>query len=95
MGVEWFRDLSITILALVTAAVLIFASILVYRLYRTLSSTMLLVNTAGKLALDTFTLVQGGPLAVILALIRGLRGGLSGISQNYIKESIKRGKRNE
>jgi hypothetical protein len=53
VGIEWFRDLSITILGFVTTTVLIFTTILVYRLYRTLTSTLLLVNAASKIALDT------------------------------------------
>ncbi len=46
MGIEWFRDLSIAILGFVTTAVLIFAAILVYRLYRTIKSTILLVKAS-------------------------------------------------
>jgi len=42
VGIEWFRDLSIVILGFVTTAVLIFTAIVVYRLYRTIKSTMLL-----------------------------------------------------
>ncbi|MFH0768325.1 MAG: hypothetical protein V1932_02000 [Chloroflexota bacterium] len=81
MGIEWFRDLSITILGFVTTAVLIFAAVLVYRLYRTIKSTLLLVKAASKIVYDTITLVQGGPLATILALIQGIRGGFKSLSK--------------
>ena len=40
MGIEWFRDLSITILGFVTTAVLIFAAIIIYRLYRKITKTL-------------------------------------------------------
>jgi len=87
MGIEWFRDLSITILGFVTTAVLIFTAILVYRLYRTIKSTLLLVKAASKIAYDTATLlqVQEGikPLLPILALIQGIRGGFEGISKMF------------
>ncbi len=48
MGIEWFRDLSITILGFVTTAVLIFTAVLVYRLYRTITSTLLMVKAASN-----------------------------------------------
>jgi hypothetical protein len=89
MGIEWFRDLSIAILGFVTTAVLIFAAILVYRLYRTLKSTLLLVKAASKIGYDTVTRMQEGikPLLPILALIQGFRGGFKGISKMFKKES--------
>ena len=58
MGIEWFRDLSIVIMGFVTTAVLIFAAVLVYRLYRKIKPTLLLVEAASKIAYDTATLVQ-------------------------------------
>ena len=85
MGIEWFRDLSIAILGFVTTAVLIFTAVLVYRLYRTIKSTLLLVKAASKIAYDTVPLVQEGikPLLPILALIQGIRGGFKGISKIF------------
>ncbi len=97
MGIEWFRDLSITILGFVTTAVLIFTAILVYRLYRTIMSTLLLVKAASKITYDTVTLVRDGikPLLSILELIQGFRGGFQGISKMFKKESNKGENRNE
>ena len=97
MGIEWFRDLSITILGFVTTAVLIFIAVLVYRLYRTIKSTLLLVKAASKIAYDTVTLVQEGikPLLPILALIQGIRGGFESISKMFKKESNEGGNSNE
>ena len=85
MGIEWFRDLSITILAFVTTAVLIFVTVLVYRLYRTIKSALQLAKSTLKIAYDTVTLVQQGPLLPILALIQGIRGGFKGISKIFKK----------
>ena len=89
MGIEWFRDLSITILGFVTTAVLIFAAILAYRLYRTLKSTLSLIKEASKIAYDTVALVQEciKPLLPILALVRGISGRLQGIAIMFKKES--------
>jgi hypothetical protein len=95
VGIEWFRDLSIVILGFVTTAVLIFTAVLVYRLYRTIKSTLLLVKAASKIAYDTVTLVQQGPLITILTLIQGIRGGFKDISKIFKKESNEGGNSNE
>ena len=89
MSIEWFRDLSITILGFVTTAVLIFTAALVYRLYRTLKFTLLLVKETSQIAYDTVRLVQEGikPLLPILAVIQGIGGGLKDIIKMFKKES--------
>ncbi len=58
MGIEWFRDLSITILGFVTTAVLIFAAIIIYRLYRKITTTLFLVQTLMKSVNDTVNTVE-------------------------------------
>jgi len=58
VGIEWFRDLSIVILGFVTTAVFIFVAVLVYRLYRRIKPTLLLVEATSKIAYDTATLVR-------------------------------------
>ena len=85
MDIEWFRDLSIAILGFVTSAVLIFVAVLSYRLYRRASAALLLVKSTSKIAYDTVTMVQQGPLITILALIQGIRGGFKGISKIFKK----------
>ena len=85
MGIEWFRDLSIAILGFVTTAVLIFVTVLIYRLYRRANSALLLVKAASKIAYNTAALVQQGPLITILTLIQGIRGGFKGISKIFKK----------
>jgi hypothetical protein len=97
MGIEWFRDLSITILGFVMTGVLIFIALLVYRLYRTTKSTLLLIKATSKIAYDTVSLVQEGirPLLSIITFIQGLRGGLQGISKIFQNENNQGGNRNE
>ena len=58
MGIEWFRDLSIVILGFVTTAVLIFTAVLVYRLYRKITTTLFLVQTLMKRVNDTVNTVE-------------------------------------
>jgi hypothetical protein len=88
MGIEWFRDLSITILGLVTSVVLIFVLILAYRLYRSLTSTLSLVKATAKSANETLSLIQEGlkPLLSILALFQGIREGCKGIFKMFNRE---------
>jgi hypothetical protein len=94
MDITWFRDLSITLLGFVTTAVLIFVTILVYRLYRKADYALQLAKSASKIVYDTVTLVRQGPLGIIMALIQGVRGGLNGIS-NMINKGKNKGEKNE
>jgi hypothetical protein len=97
MDMAWFRDLSITILGFVTTAVLIFASILGYRLYRKAKSALQLAESAAKKAYDTVTVVQEfiKPLLPIISLIQGICGGLGGISKIFNKGNNEGGNNDE
>ena len=97
MGIEWFRDLSITILGFVTTAVLVFAVVLFYRLYRAAMSTLALLKATSKVAYDTVTVLQESikPLLPIMAVIQGIRGGIEFISKMFKKESNQGGDNSE
>jgi phage-related protein len=58
MGIEWFRDLSITVMGFVTTAVLIFAAIIIYRLYRKITTTLSLIQNLIKSVNDTVNTVE-------------------------------------
>jgi methyl-accepting chemotaxis protein len=58
MGIEWFRDLSIAIMGFVTTVVLIFAAIIIYRLYRKMTITLSLVQTLAKSVNDAVNTVE-------------------------------------
>ena len=97
MGIEWFRDLSITILGFVTTAVLIFIAVLCYRLYRKTKSVLVLIEAASKIAYDTVSRIQEAlkPLLPILAVVQGIRAGFEVISKMFKKESSEGGNSNE
>jgi hypothetical protein len=97
MDMEWFRDLSVTILCFVTTAVIIFASILGYRLYRKAKSALQLAESAAEKAYDTVTVVQEfiKPLLPIISLIQGICGGLGGISKIFNKGNNEGGNNDE
>ena len=83
VGIEWFRDLSITILGFVASGVLIFIAILFFRLYRTLNSTILQFRAVGKLAHDTVAKVQDSikPMLSIMSIIQANRAGYGILSR--------------
>ncbi len=92
MGMEWFRDLSITIMGFVTTAVLIFVTILVFLLYRKANAALQLAKSALKIAYDTVSVLQQGPVGIIFTLIQGFRGGFKEIKKMFNKEGTKGGK---
>jgi hypothetical protein len=97
VGIEWFRDLSVTILGFVTTAVLIFVAVLAYGLYRKIMSTLFVVKAASKAAYDTLTTVQEAikPLFPILNLFQGISGGLKNFMKIFRKESNEKGDNDE
>ena len=101
MGIEWFRDLTIIVMGFVTVVVLIFVSILFYRLYRKAKSVLQLAESTMKSANDIVTLVKDfiKPALPIMTIIQGLcgglGGGLGGISSMFNKENNEGGKNNE
>jgi len=59
MGIEWFRDLSITLMGFVTVVMLIFAAIIIYRLYRSITASLFQIQTLVKSANDTVSAIEG------------------------------------
>ena len=87
MGIEWYRDLSITVLGFVATAVLIFASVMFYQLRCAAKSALLSVKEASESVSDTVAMVQEGlrPLLPVLALIQGILGGFKNIGKIFKK----------
>jgi Mg2+/Co2+ transporter CorB len=97
VGIEWFRDLSVTILCFVTTAVIILIAILIFLLYRKAKSALQLAESAAKKAYDTVTIIQEfiKPLLPIISLIQGICGGLGGISKIFSKGNNEGGNNDE
>jgi hypothetical protein len=96
MGIEWFRDLtiiimglSIILMGLAASVLLIFSAILIYRLYRVVNSTLLIVKATSKSAYDSVKLIQEAlkPLLPMMVLFQGISGGFECISKMFKKES--------
>jgi hypothetical protein len=95
MGIEWYRDLSITLMGFVTTAgllvlilattiILIVATILAFRLYRKAKNVLLQVEAS--LNIGRNTLLMGEGLIAILAFIQGVRRGFEGFGQSEKKK---------
>lgn len=87
MSLDWFRDLVICILGLVTAGVLIFIAVLLYSLYRRtrfiLDSVKAIVRTIQ--VISSYVEEVAKPVIQAVALIRGVRQGIDAISKFFEK----------
>jgi hypothetical protein len=103
MGIEWFRDLFICILGVITIVVLIFIAVLAYSLYRRsqylIGTVELLCERANSILdnLETTSETMRGiasnikqavvdPVAQIIAIIQGIRQGISLVNKFFKKE---------
>ena len=104
MSIEWYRDLSITLLGFVATAgllllglasvvVLIFVAIFFRRLYRTANSVLSLIEAASQIEQGAGIARQGAAaLIAVLALIQGLRQGFQGSAKKPRRETNQDGK---
>ena len=77
MGIEWYRDLSVTILGFGATAVLLVLSIVVLRLQRTAGQALKEIKAASILARESAEIVRDGvePVASILGIVRAVSRG--------------------
>ena len=77
MGIEWFRDLSITIMGFAAAAMSIVLAIVVLRLQRNAKEVLQELKVASVLARDTAEMVHDGvqPVASMLGFFKAMRQG--------------------
>lgn len=81
MGIEWFRDLSITILAFVLTVVIILMAIALLRIYRELNSAVLIVKATSKSVHEMVVAIQESikPTMAIVAAVQGIKAGIERI----------------
>jgi tellurite resistance protein TehA-like permease len=77
MGIEWFRDLSITIMGFAAAVMSIVLVIVVLRLQRNAKEVLQELKVASVLARDTAEMVHDGvqPVASMLGFFRAMSHG--------------------
>ncbi len=75
MGIEWFRDLSITILGFTGTLVLLITCIVLLRLQGTAKGALREFKAASILTRDTAEMVHDGvkPISAILSVFQGAR----------------------
>lgn len=89
MGIEWFRDLAISISVLVLTGILIFIAVLAYLLYRRARSildSMKIIsrNVQGISSFVTDEIAK--PLIQVVAFVQGMRQGIGAISKLFKKK---------
>jgi len=86
MGIEWFRDLAISLSGLVLIGVLIFIAVLAFLLYRRAKSildSMKIVsrNVQGISSFVTDEVAK--PLIQVVAFVQGIRQGIDAIGKLF------------
>jgi uncharacterized membrane protein len=93
VSIEWYRDLSVCVLAFVTVGMLIFCAIITYSLYRKVKSTLVIIRETSESLHEIVSEMKGG--IKILAVIKGARCAFEVISKMLKKESDIGGNSNE
>lgn len=88
MSIEWFRDLVICIAGIVSAAAVIFITVLVYSFYRrtrpildSIKSTTATVHGISSCVQDEVA----RPLAEVVAIVQGVSQGIRAVTQLFNK----------
>lgn len=102
MGIEWFRDLSIIILACVTIIFLIFGAIIIFRLYRQSKDTLISLKDTIHSINNTVLMVQESmkPVLSLMGIIASVKTGFEFVKnimrkKDDIKERAEGGQENE
>lgn len=84
MSIDWFRDLAIVVLALVSVVALIFVCVLTFLLYRrarsVLDTTQGIVSTVHKLSHYIGEEVAK-PMVQMAAIVQGVRQGIEAVTK--------------
>ncbi len=88
MGIDWFRDLVISIFGLVATGVLIFVAVIVYSLYKRAKPILDSMKTTSASIQGLSSYVRdevAKPLIQVVALIQGIRQGIDTVSTLFKK----------
>jgi len=86
MGIEWFRDLAISLSGLILIGVLIFIAVLAFLLYRRVSSILDSMKIVSKNVQGISSFVTdevAKPLIQMVAFVQGIRQGIDAISKLF------------
>lgn len=97
MGIEWFRDLSITLMGFVSTLVFIFFGVVIFLVYRQARATAASVKAASQAVTDTAKMVRDEavrPVFKIAAFVEGLREGIEKLVEMFARREEQGGGRN-
>jgi len=86
MGIEWFRDLAISLSGLILIGVLIFIAMLAFLLYRRVSSILDSMKIVSKNVQGISSFVTdevAKPLIQMVAFVQGIRQGIDAIGKLF------------
>lgn len=86
MGIEWFRDLAISLSGLILVGVLIFIAVLAFLLYRRVSSILDSMKIVSKNVQGISSFVTdevAKPLIQMVAFVQGIRQGIDAIGKLF------------
>ena len=86
MGIEWFRDLAISLSGLILIGVLIFIAVLAFLLYRRVSSILDSMKIVSKNVQGISSFVTdevAKPLIQMVAFVQGIRQGIDAIGKLF------------
>ena len=86
MGIEWFRDLAISLSGLILIGVLIFIAVLAYLLYLRISSILDSMKIVSKNVQGISSFVTdevAKPLIQVVAFVQGIRQGINAIGKLF------------
>jgi len=89
MSIEWFRDLIIVIYGFLGIIVLIFViiiAILIYKKTRTVLNSIQATTNEVKQIVDTIKTEFVDPIAQAMAVVQGIKQGISTISKLFRKD---------
>jgi len=88
MNIEWFRDLVICILGIVSAVTLIIISVVLFRLYRKINSVLNSLKTTSATIQGLSSYIGDEvvkPITQLVAVIQGIRQGVETVSKFFKK----------
>ena len=89
MGIEWFRDLVISVFGLVATGVLIFSAVLVYLIYRKIKPILesIKATSASVQVISSYVSDEvAKPMVQMAAIVQGVRQGIDAVSKLFKKE---------
>ncbi|MFC1934147.1 hypothetical protein ACFLWC_06550 [Chloroflexota bacterium] len=89
MGIDWFRDLVISVFGVVAIGVFIFIAVLSYSVYRRIKPILESIKKSAK-TIQTISSYAGDevakPLIQAVAMIQGVRQGIDAIAKIFQKK---------